>query len=124
MIMNLKAPAKSTTIIEPIWAGRFKFALPFFYSDYEHLLIEPTIVDKSYWSKGYFYTIGNEMVSDLEQNLDYGFYSIGKQKYYKENGEIMDHQPLLLGTYGIATITGIASDIEKELIFYPTLLEF
>ncbi len=93
-------------------------------SDYNNLLIEPAIVDKSYWSRGYFYTISNEKVTDFERNLDYGFYSIGKQIYYKENGDVIDHEPILLGTNGIATIFGIASEVERELIFDPALLRF
>lgn len=93
-------------------------------SDYSNLLIDPAIVDSSYWSKGYFYTIGNEEVKDFEKNLDYGFYKLVQDKFYKENGVEMERQPLLFGTYGIATISGIASRVEKELIFDPTLLEF
>ena len=95
-----------------------------YYPNYNDLLIRPEIVDKSYWSKGYFFTIENKPLDDNEKKLDYGFYSIGKGKFLKETGIEIDHQPVLLGTYGIATISGIAYEIEKELIIDSTLIEF
>jgi hypothetical protein len=92
--------------------------------DYDNLLIEPSIVGKSYWTSGYFYTIGNEAISEVEKNLDYGFYKTYSSKvvYYKENGVEMDHQPLLLGPCSIKTITGIAYYVTRELILNPSLL--
>lgn len=92
--------------------------------NYEELLTGPEIVDITYWTKGYFYTIANIPIDDYEKELDYGFYSIGKGKFFKEDGYELMHQPLILGTYGIATITGIARNIEKELIINPELLIF
>lgn len=92
--------------------------------NYDELLIGPDIVDETYWKKGYFYTIANIPFTEHEKELDYGFYSIGKGKCLKEDGHEISHQPSLIGTYGIATITGIARNIEKELIIDPGLLEF
>jgi hypothetical protein len=92
--------------------------------DYQNLLIPPVIVDISYWNKGYFYNVGNVGISNVEENLDYGFYSIGKQNYYKEDGSLLVDRPGILGTYGISTITGVASKIEKELIINSKLLDF
>jgi len=42
----------------------------------------------------------------------------------KEDGRELMHQPQILGTYGIVTITGIARNIEQELIINPDLLKF
>jgi hypothetical protein len=92
--------------------------------DYDELLIGPQIVDATYWTKGLFFTITNLPMEKHEKELDYGFYSIGKGKYFKEDGHELQHQPLLLGIYGIATITGIARNVEKELIIEPELLVF
>lgn len=92
--------------------------------NYDELLIGPEIVDATYWTKGLFYTIANISIDKHEKELDYGFYSIVKGKFFKENGYELKHQPSLLGTYGIATITGIARNIEKELIINPGLLKF
>lgn len=92
--------------------------------NYEELLIGPEIVDATYWTKGFFYTIANIPIDNNEKELDYGFYSIGKGKFFKEDGYELKHQPSFLGTYGIATITGIARNIEKELIINPELLKF
>ncbi len=95
-----------------------------FKAEYNNLLISPEIVDASYWRKGLFYTVGNEPITEIERNLDYGFYKIGKGKYYKEDGHEITHQPKILGTYGIATLTGVASKVEKEIIINPEILEF
>lgn len=95
-----------------------------FVSDFSNLLINPIIVDLSYWTKGYFYTIGNEEISEEEKSLDYGFYKIGNGKLYKEDGKELSDVPQILGTYGIASITGVASLIEKELIIDPDILIF
>lgn len=92
--------------------------------NYDDLLIGPEIVDSSYWSRGFFFTITNLPIDQNEKQLDYGFYSVGKGKYFKEDGIEIDHKPLLLGTYGIATITGIAFNVEKELIIDSVLLDF
>jgi len=93
-------------------------------ADYKNLLIPPEIVDNSYWKKGLFYTVGTEQITEEERKLDYGFYKIGNGKYYKENGIEITHQPSILGTYGVATISGIASKIEKEIIINPEVLRF
>jgi len=100
------------------------FDLSNYFPNYNELLIGPEIVDSSYWKKGLFFTIANMPVEKAEIELDYGFYSVGKGKYFKEDGIEIQHTPLLLGTYGIATITGIARNVEKELIINPQLLKF
>ncbi|MBF0787317.1 MULTISPECIES: immunity 26/phosphotriesterase HocA family protein [unclassified Streptococcus] len=96
-----------------------------YYPDYNNLLIPPSIVSQDYWKKGYFYTISNIPLTEEEMNLDFGFYKIHlKNNFFcKETGEVLDREPALLGMHGITTITGIASDIERELIIDPSLLE-
>lgn len=97
-----------------------------FKPDYSQLLIRPAIVDISYWRKGLFYNVGNAGISDYEDNLDYGFYKIGINSnwYCKEDGTVLEAEPKILGIYGISTITGIALQVEKELIINPELLKF
>ena len=80
----------------------------------EDLLITPVIVGKEYWTRGYFNNISNNM--DVKKIRDYGFYSIGKGKFLDEFGTEIQKEPSLLGTYGVATITGIAKEINQELI--------
>lgn len=87
--------------------------------DSDNLLIEPTMVGKEYWTRGYFYTVGNQRCKDC----DYGFYSIYRKKYFDEYGKEQKYQPKLLGTYGVATISGIAFDINIELIIDEKLLD-
>ena len=82
--------------------------------NFDELLIPPQIVGKEYWTRGYFYNISwNENIKKLS---DYGFYSIGKGKFFDEYGNEITKEPKLLGTYGVATIIGIAGKINQELI--------
>lgn len=79
----------------------------------DDLLLSPEIVGKEYWTRGYFYNY-----SHYDKNIsidNYGFYSIGKGKFFNEYGKEID-EPQILGTYGVATDTGIARMINKELI--------
>lgn len=85
-----------------------------------NLLIEPCIVGKEYWTKGFFYTVDNIIVEKKE--LSYGFYCIFENKYYDEWGKELEYVPDLIGTYGVLTISGIAYKINVELIIDKTLL--
>ena len=80
----------------------------------ENLLYYPEIVDKGYWSRGYFYNIGKQI--EIPDDLDYGFYSIGKECYVDEYKNRISRHPKLLGIYGVATGTGVAYYINRELI--------
>lgn len=78
----------------------------------EDLLLDPEIVGKEYWTRGYFFNIDHSKIS-----IDnYGFYSIGRRKFVDEYGNDIHEEPYLLGTYGVATISGIAYGINKEMI--------
>lgn len=95
--------------------------------NYDDLLIRPSIVDISYWSKGFFYTVGNLPLTDVEKTLDYGFYKFGIPGirdgwFCTEEGNKLNHQPRIKGIYGIATINGISAEFEKEIIIEPLLL--
>lgn len=81
---------------------------------YDELFIPPQIVGKEYWTRGYFYNIDhyNEKINVG----NYGFYSIGKKKFLNEYGDNILDKIELLGTYGVATIYGIAMEINQELI--------
>lgn len=78
------------------------------------LLISPVMVGKEYWTRGYFYNIDN--VGQIDNLKTIGFYSIGKGKFFDEYGNELANIPQLLGTYGVATISGIAMEINQELI--------
>ncbi|HHT7755644.1 Imm26 family immunity protein [Streptococcus suis] len=83
--------------------------------DYDNLLIPPVIVSDDYWKKRYFYTISNIPLTEEEKSIDFGFYKIHfKTNFFcKENGEILEKEPKLLGIHGLTTITGIATDVER-----------
>ena len=80
----------------------------------ENLLYYPEIVDKGYWSRGYFYNIGKQI--EIPDDLDYGFYSIGKECYVDEYRNRISRCPKLLGIDGVATGIGVARKINRELI--------
>lgn len=80
------------------------------------LLVDPCIVGKEYWTKGLF---GK---TDIKVNVNlmfsYGFYYIGKNKYVDEYGTEILEKPDVIESFGIATITGIAYKVRKELIIH------
>ena len=91
--------------------------------NYDDLLVKPTIVTKQYWSNGSFYTIDNIPLTNLEKNLDYGFYDAFNNCFISETGAKIDHQPKIICSKGISTLSGISYFIERELIIDKTLLD-
>lgn len=85
---------------------------------YCDLIISPVMVGKEYWTRGYFNNISNINLGNIK---NYGFYSIGKGKFLNEYGKELVKEPELLGTYGVATISGIAREINQELIIAGVL---
>lgn len=83
--------------------------------DYYRLLIKPCIVDAVYWKRGYFFANGNRSVP-LVDELDYGFWSFRRQSFQNLNGEPMKSNPIVMGIYGVTTITGVASEMKRALI--------
>ena len=80
----------------------------------DDLLLPPQIVGKEYWTRGFFYNV--EHYDEILNVKNYGFYSIGKGEFVDEYGKELANQPKLLGTYGVATISGIARKINQDLI--------
>lgn len=78
------------------------------------LLLEPIIVGKEYWTKGFFNKISR--CEKIIINGIYGFYSVGKGFFCDEYGKEIKSEPDILGTYGVASIYGVAMEIAKELI--------
>lgn len=80
----------------------------------DSILLPPFILGKEYWTKGFFSTIGH--FAGKMDFMEYGFYSIGKGKFFDEYGHELKKEPRLCGTYGVTTINGVAMEITKELI--------
>lgn len=78
------------------------------------LFIPPQIVGKEYWTRGYFFNI--DRIEEMMDISNYGFYKIGYRKFVDEYGNDINYKPELLGTFGVATINGIALQITQELI--------
>jgi len=82
--------------------------------DLDDLLLPPAIVGKEYWTKGYFARVGEWKNPRI--NVKYGFLRIINGKYLDEHGHDVEEEPELLGMFGVTTISGIAREINQELI--------
>ncbi len=80
----------------------------------DYIILPPFILGKEYWTKGFFNTIGH--FSGIINFKEYGFYSVGKGKFFDEYGAELKNEPRICGTYGVTTINGVAMEITKELI--------
>jgi len=78
------------------------------------LFIPPQIVGKEYWTRGYFYNVEKYNGAIIFEN--YGFYSVGKGKFFDEYGKEIKSIPDSLGIFGVSTIWGIGKKINEELI--------
>lgn len=87
----------------------------------DNILVGPCIVGKEYWTKGFFGRTDIN-IQDIPQ-FSYGFYYIGKSKYVNEFGNEIFEKPDMVESFGVATITGIAYKVRKELIIQADLFE-
>lgn len=87
----------------------------------DNVLVGPCIVGKEYWTKGFFGRTDIN-IQDIPQ-FSYGFYYIGKSKYVNEFGNEIFEKPDMVESFGVATITGIAYKVRKELIIQADLFE-
>lgn len=83
-------------------------------ADITNLLIEPAIVGRWYWNKGFFYNVGIDI--RIPDDIDYGFYSIMDRMYVDEYKNPIEREPKLVGIYGLSTGSGIAYEVNYELI--------
>ena len=78
------------------------------------LLIPPCIVGKEYWTRGYFSNYNHlSKKINIEQ---YGFYGILDGLYYNEYDQKLNGIPEIISMGSVYTISGIAFDINKEII--------
>lgn len=85
-----------------------------FVFDIRNLLIAPALVTTLYWTRGFFYTIGN--VGNISIKETYGFYSLTDIGFCDEYGNKVKQRPDIVGGFGITTDSGIAYEINRELI--------
>lgn len=95
-----------------------------FKPNYHELLTDPFIVNNQYWEKGYFYVIKHSPLSEEEKKLEIGFYKIHPlgDSFCTSSGERLEHEPQILGMYGLCTITGVAAEINRSLIMNPSII--
>ena len=59
----------------------------------------------------------------ITNNILVGLYYIGKSKYVDEFGNEFFKKPDMVESFGVATITGIAYKVRKELIIHSDLVK-
>lgn len=80
-----------------------------------NLLIAPQIVNKQPWLKGYFETIGNVEVTAQENNIDFGFWDILRDRYVDINGNPLDVPPKFYSIYGLGSYGIVSKEVYKAL---------
>lgn len=88
----------------------------------DDLLIPPSVVGKEYWTRGYFYTV--EHVEKKVEIDTFGFYSIRYGFYTDEYYKKLDSEPVIKSMGGVVTISGIAYEINKEMIIRERMINF
>ena len=79
------------------------------------LLIPPCIVGKEYWSHGFFFNVAHQS-SEIKIE-SFGFYNIIDGFIYDEYDKYKyEKEPNIISMGGVYTISGIAYDINKEII--------
>lgn len=89
--------------------------------DMDNLLIEPCTVGIEYWKRGLFYNTGTKV--QIPNDLNYGFYHIGKKVYVNEYEQEILEEPVIKGLFAVSTIIGVASKVKRQLIIHPELME-
>ncbi|MFF2158118.1 immunity 26/phosphotriesterase HocA family protein [Paenibacillus chitinolyticus] len=87
--------------------------------DPNNLLIPPMVINKQGWLKGYFETIGSEIVTDEEKSIDFGFWDMTREKFYSLSGEVLKKKPEIFTGYGLISYGGIGRGIHRLLSGKP-----
>lgn len=99
-----------------------------FVPDYNQVWIGPSIVPKTYWTNGWFETIGNIPLTEEEKKLDYGFFNMDALWrvgwFQTSDGKKLDHIPKFFSLYAIKTYTGIFSSLKLRMLLEPKILDF
>lgn len=86
----------------------------------QKLLITPQIVDRGYWTRGWFYTVDNKPLTEIEQKLSYGFFYPTRDgmAYVDSSGENLMpfSEKMMLSSFGINTDIGILFKIKKQWV--------
>lgn len=85
--------------------------------DLEHkgFLIAPIIVNNQPWKKGYFETIGNVEVSEIEKNLDLAFWNVLKEEYVDINGKKIKCIPQYCSIYGLGSYGIVGKEVQNAI---------
>jgi hypothetical protein len=77
------------------------------------LLFAPTVINYKGWTKGYYLTVGNIPIEQMERKYDYGFWSSTARKYYSTTGEELTHKPEYRDIYGLSSYGYIGRTIHR-----------
>ena len=94
---------KSTKKEEPVKLGSYE------------LLIPPIVVNNQPWIKGYFETLCNQLVSDNEKDVDYGFWDVMERIYVNLLGQPIKREPKYWSYFGLGSYGVVAKEVFKAL---------
>lgn len=83
--------------------------------DSKGLLISPMVVNNQLWLKGYFETIGNSTVTMRDQNIDFGFWDVLREKYVDINRKELDKQPTYSSIFGLGSYGAVTKEVYKAI---------
>ena len=83
--------------------------------DSKELLISPMVVNNQPWIKGYFETIGSNAVTMREQNIDFGFWDVIREKYVDINRKELDKQPTYCSIFGLGSYGAVEKEFYKAI---------
>ena len=84
--------------------------------DKNELLIAPVIVNNQPWVKGYFETIGNAQVSEIEKNIDFAFWNVLKEEYVDITGQVIKSNPKYCSVYGLGSYGVVGKAVQKAIL--------
>lgn len=83
--------------------------------DQKGFLIAPMIVNTQPWKKGYFETIGNVEVSEIERNVDLAFWNVLKEEYVDINGKKIECIPEYCSIYGLGSYGIVGKEVQNAI---------
>jgi len=96
---------KSTKKEEPVKLGSYE------------LLIPPIVVNNQPWIKGYFETLCNQLVSDNEKDVDYGFWDVMERIYVNLLGQPIKREPKYWSYFGLGSYGVVAKEVFRAFFY-------
>ena len=93
------------------------------YLDAAPLLIQPVVINRLPWSRGYFETVGNLPVTERERRLSFGFWDTVRKRFVDAGGNPLAKEPLYWTDYGLASYAVVGMLVQRALAAREFLTE-